>query len=105
MGEHELAPLWTRLDEQGKDIQKVAVQAELNRLTLTSHVEEFRKMNREQSGAHHELMKTMDLIGLDVKTVMNDFHERRGAKQITRWLIPVLISAIAILLAYVKFGP
>ena len=94
---------WKKIDEHTKSIQGLEVQQQLNSKVLESHAEEFRSMNRNTSRQHGEIMTKIDAVAEDVGTVMADYHVRRGSSAITKWLVPVLISAIGMMFAYITF--
>lgn len=92
---------WKKIDEHTKAIQELEVQQQLNSKVLESHAEEFRSMNRNTSRQHGEIMAKIDAVAADVGTVMADYHVRRGSGAITKWLLPLLISIIGLLFAYI----
>lgn len=94
---------WKKIDEHSKSIKDIELQQILNTKMIDTQATEFRAMNNNMSRQHGEIMTKIGAVAEDVGTVMADYHVRRGSAAITKWLVPVLISAIGLMFAYITF--
>ena len=101
MPTQDLKPVWHRIDEQAKDIQDLKTQSVLHDRMIEALAEEGRKASRDSSAQHGERLAATAAMAADIKALMEGLNVMRGERQVTRWLIPVLISIIGLVI-YIK---
>lgn len=103
MSDDQIQALWKKSDDHAEAINELRIQQSLNTALLNRHDEEFRKMARESSGNHAEVMTVLSGVKNDLDTVMTDFHHREGQNRLIKLWLPILLTAMGIALSYLAF--
>lgn len=103
MSEDQIQALWKKSDEHATAINDLKVQQSLNSALLDRHDEEFRKMHRDTSSNHAQVMTVLADVKTDLNTVMTDFHERQGQSRAVRVYLPILLTVVGLALTYLAF--
>ncbi len=94
--ETQLNALWKRTDQNAEALHKLETGHEVINHELATQREQLQGLADANAKQHTELKTMVGGLGSDVKTVIADYHERKGQAKYRTWLLPVIVSLFSI---------
>lgn len=104
MSDEHLRPLWNKVDEHEKTLSSLLVEQAVHKQVLNMHTNQIDHITRDNAARHAELKTLISQYSGKVDAVIDTHNQREGAAAITKWLIPVLLTLIGVLIAIQNMG-
>jgi hypothetical protein len=104
MSDEHLRPLWDKVDSHEKALSSLAIEQAVHKQVLNMHSNQIDHITRDNAARHAELKTLISQYSERVDTVLETHNKREGAEGITRWLVPVLLTLVGVLIAFQNLG-
>jgi len=95
MSDESLAELWRNHNEHKNQTGELHTQVQLLKQEQGHHREQITQILATSAQRHGELLEKMAAQSEKTDTILEEMHENRGANKYKKWLMPVIITAIA----------
>ena len=99
MPDDQLKVLWDKYDSHSERLHNYAVEQGVMHAKLNTLETRFDRHQTEIAERHGEMIRLLTEYNGKVDNVINEAHRRQGAKDATRWLVPTVMTILALLIA------
>ena len=93
----DIRPLWERSDEHSKKLTELEIRTAVHQETLMTHTSQIAQIAKDSSERHGQLVAMLDAGSEKMDTIIADYNQQLGAAKYKQFVIPVLISVIAVM--------
>lgn len=92
--------VWTKIDLHEQRLQDLAKAQAAHEKQLTMLQHELHRMNKDMGSQHGEVMAKLNALVNDQNKLSQEQHRRAGREEVTKWLVPVLLSLLMVVVTY-----
>jgi len=93
----EIKPLWQKSDEHSKKLTELEIRTAVHQETLLTHSAQIAQISKDNSERHGQIVALIGSSSEKMDTIIADYNQQLGASKYKQFVVPVLISIIAIL--------